>query len=46
MKIEKKTILTHLLIRALPRDCELEAHEVLGLHNSMDKFVGRQKKST
>jgi hypothetical protein len=29
-----------------PTIAELEAHEAVGLHNSMDTFVGREKKST
>jgi hypothetical protein len=44
-KSEEKQIFIHLLIRIAPRASELEIHDMLGLHNSMDTFVGRQKKS-
>jgi len=44
--IPKSLIMSVVLNRAAPRAAELEIHEKIGLHKSMDTFVGRQKKST
>ncbi|CAF3543427.1 unnamed protein product [Rotaria sordida] len=44
--IPKSLTLSAILNRIAPRAAELEIHDMIGLHKSMDTFVGREKKST